>query len=254
MERREPETDTVNPLLESSAELIALVMPLRSGRLSAEVPDNYREQVMHGFQTLERKARERQLSDQMVTDAKYALAAFVDESVMASEWPGRTEWMRHPLQLEMFGEHLAGEGFFRRLSELRQGGEANADILELYYVCLQLGFEGMYRVQGLEQLMALTSDLRNQIHDYRGSTETRLAVYGTPPNGFFQRVGRHLPYWVIASVTAALMLGGYSGYVALNEAASNRTLATVQTATEAMPRSTPAIELNSAGDNQDGIN
>ena len=87
---------------------------------------------MAGFDQMERMAFERQIAMVILKDAKYALAAFVDEAVMCSRWPGRTAWMSRPLQLEMFGDHVAGEGFFERLAQLRQGGEANLDLIELY--------------------------------------------------------------------------------------------------------------------------
>lgn len=224
----------INPLLECCAELLAVAMPLRWGRDSAELPADLRERVLAGFDTLEHMAFERQLPAAAVEDAKYALAAFVDESVLASEWPGRVEWMSQPLQLGFFGEHLAGEGFFRRLNALRQGGEPNADLLELYYVCLQLGFEGVYRLRGLEQLMALQVDLRSQIDAYRGISDPRLSDDGTPRVGVFQRVGRHLPYWVIASVTAATVLLGYTGYLALSQRATEAAVVSIASAADSL--------------------
>lgn len=228
-----------NPLLECCSELFAIVMPLRCGRQSVSLSDDFRDQVLGGFDALERMAFERQLSATAVQHAKYALAAFVDESVLASEWPNRMDWMSKPLQLEFFGEHLAGEGFFTRLRDLRQGGEANVDILELYYVCLQLGFEGVYRMSGLERLMALQVDLRAQIDGYRGVPDPRVSVRGTPRSGVLQRVGRRLPYWVIVSVTAAVVLVGYTGYAAVTESVTNDTVAAIEAAAEAMPRTAP---------------
>ncbi|RFA29847.1 hypothetical protein CAI21_08410 [Alkalilimnicola ehrlichii] len=181
----------INPLLECSAQLFALVAPLRAERdAQLNLPDDFREQVLGGFDVLERMAFERQIDTATVQDAKYALAAFIDEAVMASEWPGRLDWMGRPLQLEFFGEHLAGEGFFERLNKLRQGGEQNVNLLELYYVCLQLGFEGIYKLRGLEQLMALQVDLRSQIDGYRGVADPRLSPDGAVQTSVFSRVGR----------------------------------------------------------------
>ncbi len=235
-------SNPLNPILECCSELLAIVMPLRGGRESATLPDDFPERVLGGFDTLERMAFERQLSTAVVQEAKYALAAFVDESVLASEWFGRLEWMSQPLQLQFFGEHLAGEGFFQRLANLRQGGEANADILELYYVCLQLGFEGVYRLRGLEQLMALQVDLRSQIDGYRGVCDPRLSIHGAPRVGVLQRVGRHLPYWVIASVTVATVLVGYTGYAAVTENVTDKSVAAVAEAAESMPLVPPRVD------------
>jgi type VI secretion system protein ImpK len=125
------------------------------------------------------------------------------------------EWMSNPLQLKYFGEHLAGESFFAKLNKLRQGGEKNLDLLELYYTCLQLGFEGMYKLRGLEPLMALQVDLRSQIDGYRGVVDPKLAPDGVPKTGIIARVSRHVPYWAIAVVTVGMLFFGYTGYTVM---------------------------------------
>jgi len=232
-------TASVNPLLECCSELIAIVMPLRTGRESAQLPDDFRERILGGFDTLERMAFERQIPTDKVQHAKYALAAFIDEAVLASEWPGRLDWMSKPLQLELFGEHLAGEGFFTHLAELRQGGEQNVDVLELYYVCLQLGFEGIYRMRGLEQLMALQVDLRGQIDGYRGIRDPHVSVKGTPDQGVLQRVGQKVPYWVIASVSAAVVLLAYAGYTTATHYTAGDVVARVERSAEEIPLTAP---------------
>ncbi|WP_111655396.1 type IVB secretion system protein IcmH/DotU [Isoalcanivorax indicus] len=204
----------MNPLLECSAHLLDLVMPLRAG--GGDAPDDLRERVLDGFDQFERMAFERQISTADVQQAKFALATFIDESVMASSWAHRMEWMSNPLQLQLFGEHLGGEAFFVRLAELRQRGEQSLDLLELYYVCLQLGFEGVYKLRGLEQLMALQVDLRSQIDGHRGVADPRLAPSGQPREHLFARMGREVPYWVIATVTVAFMFFSYTGYTAVS--------------------------------------
>jgi type VI secretion system protein ImpK len=214
----------VNPLLECCAQLFAVAVPLRSANRATEVGADLREQVLNGFDVLERTAFERQISTAVVQDAKYALAAFIDEAVLGSSWSGRMEWMNRPLQLEQFGEHLAGEGFFTRLANLRQGGEQNMDLLELYYTCLQLGFEGMYKLRGLEQLMALQVDLRSQIDGYRGVADPRLSPEGVAKAGMFARMGRHIPYWVIVVVTTAGLFFGYGGYATMSQRVTDTSL------------------------------
>ena len=44
-----------------------------------------------------------------VSDAKYAFCALMDEIILSSEFAIREDWERAPLQLRLFGEHLAGE-------------------------------------------------------------------------------------------------------------------------------------------------
>ena len=161
---------------------------------------------------MERKAFEYKIPMQIIKEAKYALSSYIDEIVLTSNWPGRLEWMSKPLQLEFFGEHVGGEGFFRRLQNLRQQGEQYVDLLEVYYVCLQLGFEGVYRMRGLEQLMALQVDLRSQIESYRRYKSSHLSPAGMPANSVMAQMRREVPYWVIGTVTLAAVFFTYLGY------------------------------------------
>ncbi|HEB58434.1 MAG TPA: DotU family type IV/VI secretion system protein [Gammaproteobacteria bacterium] len=203
---------TTNPLLECCTSLFALMTPFKAADRGAGIPEGYRENIIAGFNELERMAFEREITMQVVKDARYALAAYIDEVVLTSDWPGRLDWMAKPLQLEFFGEHLAGEGFFSRLAELRQDGARSLDLVELYYVCLQMGFEGVYRLKGIEQLMALQVDLRSQIESHRGATTARLSPNGLPKEGMLARARKEIPYWVIGTVTAAVFFFTYLGY------------------------------------------
>jgi type VI secretion system protein ImpK len=226
-DRQERYSPSVNLLLECSASVYALTTKLRRNAADESL-ELFREEITKSFDVLERMAFERQIDTGTVQDAKYALAAFVDEVVLASENPGRMEWMSGPLQLEYFGEHLAGENFFQKLNALRQGGEKNLELLELYYTCLQLGFEGMYRMRGLEALMALQVDLRSQIDGYRGIVDPKLAPDGVPKTGIIARVSRHVPYWVIGAVTVGLVFFSYAGYSVILDKQVDNTLRNLQ--------------------------
>lgn len=51
-------------------------------------------------------------------NALFGACAFADEVLLASTWPGRNEWLRHPLQQVHFNTTNAGEEFYQRLSRL----------------------------------------------------------------------------------------------------------------------------------------
>src|SRR5262249_28073663 len=72
-----------------------------------------------------------------------AAVALVDETMMSTEWSGMEQWKKEPLQVQLFGNFLAGEQFFDRLDELMRKGELA--LLEVYYICLCAGLRGMYR-------------------------------------------------------------------------------------------------------------
>ena len=201
-----------NPILGCCSDLFALLMPLRQSPEDQHSMSDYRHKIMRAFETLDRMAFEQEIGMTQISHVRYAMAAFVDEMVLVSDRSFRLDWMKQPLQVEFFGEHLAGEGFFNRLSLLRQGGEQYVDILELYYVCLQLGFEGIYRKRGIEHLMALQVDLKNQIDLYRKTPSSELSPSGLPKEGLLSTFRRDIPYWAIAAIAGVLVIGIYTGY------------------------------------------
>ena len=77
----------------------------------------------------------------LILVALYAIVAFMDEQILRSQWSGRQQWMSQPLQLTYFNENTAGEGFFTRMQALEQRPN-QAHVLEIYYLCLALGFRG----------------------------------------------------------------------------------------------------------------
>ncbi len=216
-----------NPILSCCEPLFSLVTPLRNDQKASSVGTDFREKVVTDFIAMEKAAFEKQIGMVEFKDVKYAMAAFIDEVVLTSTWQGRLEWMSHPLQLEFFGEHTAGEGFFTRLANLRQGGEDNLHLLELYYYCLQLGFEGIYKIKGLEHLMALQVDLRSQIDGYCGPLKTQISPEGLPGNVLINQVRRHVPYWVIAVVSLAAVFFTYMGYSFVSGNMAESSVATV---------------------------
>src|SRR4051794_40166261 len=87
------------------------------------------------------------IPDVELAEARYPLVAFIDEQVLKSTWHGRTEWMSQPLQLIYYREYTAGENFFVRLRALLQNG-SRPFALEIYYLCMALGFRGAYGLSG----------------------------------------------------------------------------------------------------------
>ncbi|ABA90045.1 type VI secretion system inner membrane protein TssL [Syntrophotalea carbinolica DSM 2380] len=220
-------TPAYNPILSCSEALFSLIAPIQDDQKASSLGTDFKEQILAAFTSMEKAAFEQQIGMVEFKDAKYALAAYVDEMVLNSTWPGHLEWMSRPLQLEFFGEHTAGEGFFTRLANLRQGGEDNLHLLELYYYCLQLGFEGVYKIKGVEHLMALQVDLRSQIDGYRGPVNSKISPEGLPGHVLINQVRRHVPYWVIAVVTIATVFFTYMGYAFVSSHVAEASVAKV---------------------------
>lgn len=129
------------------------------------------------LQRIERTAETLHFPHRQAQAAKFAVVAFTDETVLTADFPLRLDWERSPLQLEYFGVQLAGETFFERLDALVADVDNEADVLEVYYVCLLLGFRGKYKLVGEEQLAGVIARVEDALR-----RAGRLRAYGLAPH------------------------------------------------------------------------
>jgi len=110
-------------------------------------------------------------SDDASKMAIYAMIGFLDESVLNSKDPTFADWARRPLQEEMFGGHVAGELFFRNVTELLNRPESAevADVLELHALCLLLGYRGRFAFGDASEIHSILSRIREKINRIRGA-------------------------------------------------------------------------------------
>jgi type VI secretion system protein ImpK len=115
-----------------------------------------------------------------VRDTHFAVVAFLDSVILHSKDSVRSEWERRTLQEELFGQSDAGLVFFEKLDQFRsrRDSEQLADILEVYLLCLLLGFEGRYSGAQRGELDGITDSLRMRIEYIRGRDD-RLSPSAT---------------------------------------------------------------------------
>ena len=131
-----------------------------------------------------------------IQQSRYALAAFLDEMILSSPWDHREEWSARTLQYEFFKEQVAGEEFFNRLEAFRRALPLNSDLLEVYYLCMILGFEGKFKIHGKEKLKDLIETVGQELRAKRGEVPV-LSPHGRRPEEFMEMVKQGLPSWVV---------------------------------------------------------
>ncbi|RJG10794.1 type IVB secretion system protein IcmH/DotU, partial [Massilia cavernae] len=117
---------------------------------------------------VDRRAKQMGVAPEDVEAAKYAYCAAVDEIILRSQYNIREAWETRPLQLRLFGDQLAGEHFFQKLEDLRARGNVHLQSLEVFHLCLLLGFQGKYALDGPDKLNYLSSRLGDEIARMRG--------------------------------------------------------------------------------------
>ncbi|ADJ65512.1 type IVB secretion system protein IcmH/DotU [Herbaspirillum seropedicae] len=159
---------------------------------------------------VERNAKKINASPDDIYAAKYAFCASVDEIILRSKFGIRPAWERRPLQLTMFGDQLAGENFFHKLEELRLHGNAHIQALEVFHMCLLLGFQGKYALEGPEKLNYLTARLGDEIAHLKGKS-AGFAPHWERPDAVINKLRNDVPLWVVISLFALITLFAYLG-------------------------------------------
>jgi len=164
-------------------EAFTVAARLRSSRQAAPDAESFRQRVKQLLTVANDEARRAGYGAENVRLATYAYIAYLDESVLNSGLAIFSEWPRQPLQEEIFGEHMAGETFFRYLQELlsRQDSAELADVLEVFTLCMLLGFRGKYSAGGQGNLQGLVVAAQEKIGRIRGG-RTELSPSWRPPD------------------------------------------------------------------------
>lgn len=171
-------------------EVLTATVRLRANRQIAADAESFRAHMKQVMGAAEQQARQAGYSDEDVRLVLYAVVTFLDESVLNSAQPMFADWPRKPLQDEIFGGHLGGELFFQNLQYLlaRPDSEDLADVLEVFQLCLLLGFHGRYSATEGGELHALMSRVAEKMQRIRGPFG-ELSPSWKPPSGDIPSVG-----------------------------------------------------------------
>lgn len=152
------------------------IVRLQAKRQSLSDPVTFRRRIKDALEDVQRESAASGYSVKETRDAEAAAAAFLDEAILSLSGPTRDAWAEKPLSVELYGEATAGEVFFERLEELRTESDSVhlADVLEVYLLCILLGFEGKYSGPLRSQGRNIADRVRAQIDTIRG-TNYRLS-------------------------------------------------------------------------------
>jgi type VI secretion system protein ImpK len=198
--------------------------------------DGFADRMTSFLGDVDRSAKALGIAADDVTAAKYAFCAAVDEIILGADYAIREAWETRPLQLRLFGDQLAGEHFFQRLDDLRAKGSVHLQALEVYHLCLLLGFRGRFALDGQDKLNYLTARLGDEIARMRGKSRP-FAPHADRPDQIVHKLRSDTSLWVLCGVFALAGLGAYLGYRNALDRETDRALATYNDLIKLPPRS-----------------
>ncbi len=209
-----PQSATQGSLVELAAPIAKQVADL-SGDAPPSDAAALRSRFEDLFRAFEGRAIRAGYTESETATAKYALAGTADESILLSELAVKDEWLNRPLQMVFFDDFSAGETFYEKLDAARTTRTPRAaDVLEVFHLCLALGFKGKHGdTRGAERRRVLMDALAAEINQSRGvNPDSPLSPSGLSPEAS-SLVPRRLgflaggPIWVVPlAVVVVLML------------------------------------------------
>lgn len=151
-------------------EILTVIVRIRASRQPVTDAQKFRLDMKGALKRAEKEALTKGYLPNDIRPATFAVVAFLDESVLNSTNVAFADWSRMPLQEEMYGNQLAGEVFFQNLERLitRPDNQDLADLLEVYALCLLLGYKGRYGLSGQEALRPIIDSVAGKIRRIRG--------------------------------------------------------------------------------------
>jgi len=203
-----------NPLVVAATPLLGLIARLRHVAGGVNVA-SLRERVYEELRAFANAGRNAGFQPEPLRAAHYAVAATVDDLVMSTPWGAHGGWSQRTMVSAFHGDVEGGERFFAWLDRMLGAPAVNRAVLELFYDCLALGFEGRYRLhpRGPAELAKVRENLYNTLRGLAGPVERDLSIRwkgedapAKPPRG-------GVPVWVVAVVGLALGAVAYAGYL-----------------------------------------
>lgn len=174
-------------------------------------------------EVIDQASRSARRADALIDDvreAEYAVVALIDEAVMVSNWEGKEIWKSNPIQLERYDRFDAGEQFFERMERLRDRPDG-AEALEVFFLCLALGFKGRYQFLPPDDLRRLIEDVQGELTRGRGLyEETPLSPHGYPSYSVPTAAARSRSSWpyLVGAFVIALVLFGLGRFLVGSDA------------------------------------
>ncbi len=193
-------------------EVLTAITRFRTNRQTPTDAGVFRNQMKAAIHAAESAATASGYPAEDTRLATFAMVAFLDESILNSNNPVFADWARMPLQEELFGGHTAGEIFFQCIDRLlsRSDSPQLADVLEVFALCLLLGYRGRYSLSGQEGIRTVLEAISDKMQRIRGPARPLSPNWSAPQEAVrakaYDAWVRRLTFGAIGCLALALIL------------------------------------------------
>jgi type VI secretion system protein ImpK len=184
------------------------IVRIQAARQSIADVETFRRRMKAALQDVMKEATAAGYEPTEVREAEFAVVAFLDEAILSSKEPKAEEWRKRPLNIELFGQAIAGHVFFDKLTDIerRRDSLQLADLLEVYLLCLLLGFEGRFAPPLNSEAHRIIERVRARIESIRRIDYKLSPLLDLTPAPPAIASGPPWPLWAAGALAAAILL------------------------------------------------
>jgi type VI secretion system protein ImpK len=200
-----------NPILAAATALMTMASQLRA----ASTPKNsihFSQLLIDAVREFDRNLLHTQLRHETALVARYILCSAIDESVLSTPWGISSGWAHRSLLRLFHNEANGGDRFFALLEHAIQRQHECHDLLELFYMCLSLGFEGRLHLdpRGQDKIETLRMQLFRILYSSQPRV-TELATQWRPVAAIEQVRPKKLPLHIVVIAAMTITALGFCG-------------------------------------------
>jgi len=204
------------PLLALASPLMDLIAKLNCGLPQVDIGQLHKT-CLFGINQFNQLAQQFGVEREQRITSRYMLCTALDEAVLSTPWGQKSAWSERSLLSIFHQETTGGEKVFQVLERMTNQVSAYLEVIQLYYSCLMMGFEGQYRLQGnnAEKRHALCDSLYQIIRRHTSEHTVPLVIGASEPTGPDLRIKKRWSTAWIAAITAVVFVlstGAFSGW------------------------------------------
>ncbi len=197
-----------NPLIDAANPLFSLAGRLTAASLSLPV-DLIQKECIREIEAFQRAAENHGLRAEYVFVGRLLLCTMLDDMMAETAVGKHGLWLPYRLSLVFHPEASNEERFFFILQRILKDPIVYMDLMELMYICLSLGFKGVYRHADREDdsLNQVTNLLYKQIRLHQNDTGKKLSpVFKDAPFVLKKEAPPRIAYGQLFFVTTAVIM------------------------------------------------
>ncbi|WP_237360756.1 type IVB secretion system protein IcmH/DotU [Vibrio marisflavi] len=162
--------NNINIFIDAATPLLGATLRIRQLGECENVADLY-YQAVEEIKAIEIELTEARHQRAEILAYRYILCSFIDEAVMSTSWGANSMWAECSLLTRFHNETWGGEKVYSILSRLESEPNKFKDLLAFIYLCMNLGFEGRYKVmtngrEEFENVLAGLHDTLQKVNEF----------------------------------------------------------------------------------------